>query len=135
MKKFLIDFFITFIIIFITRGISNTYISGGIAGILSFWISLYIDDLYKKLKEEISDADKMFKKLEYKKIQNEEMIWYQKKTNFISKDIIFDLEKKIIHIEISYYDKKGNLLKIEGTLTLEELQAINKKVEELKWMK
>lgn len=55
-------------------------------------------------------------------------------SGYISKDIIFDLEKKIIHIEISYYDKKGNLLKIEGTLTLEELQAINKKVEELKWI-
>lgn len=82
----------------------------------------------------MSEADKMFEELGYKKLQNEEIIWYQKKTNFISKDIIFDLEKKTIHIEISYYDKKGNLLKIEGTLTLEELQAINKKVEELKWM-
>lgn len=81
----------------------------------------------------MSEADKMFEELGYKKLEVEDVVWYQKKSNFIRKDIIFDLEKKIIHIEVSYYDKRGNLLKIEGTLTLKELQAINKKVEELKW--
>lgn len=78
-------------------------------------------------------SDKMFEELGYKKLKNEEIVWYQKKTKFITKDIIFDLEKKMIYIEISHYDKKGNLLKIEGTLTVKELQAINKKVEELDW--
>ena len=93
-------------------------------------------DIFEKtyrLKEE-SEADKMFEDLGYKKLEVEDVVWYQKKSNFIRKDIIFDLEKKIIHIEVSYCDKRGNLLKIEGTLTPQELQAINKKVEELKWM-
>lgn len=52
MKNFLIDFFITFIIIFITRGISDTYISGGIAGILSFGNYLYICNLFKYKEED-----------------------------------------------------------------------------------
>lgn len=96
--------------------------------------SVEIIEKIKKTENKLSEADKMFIELNYKKHENEEIVWFQKKINEQTfKDIIFDLEKKTINIEISYYDNYGDLLKIEGTLTLEELQAINKKVEELGW--
>lgn len=54
MKKFLIKILIAFIIVTITNLISNTYLSGGIAGILTTCSSIFIDELYKRL-EKVSD--------------------------------------------------------------------------------
>lgn len=51
MKRFLIEFLITFVIVCITRIISDTYICGGIAGILMVYSALFIDEFYKRLKE------------------------------------------------------------------------------------
>ena len=83
----------------------------------------------------MSEADKMFKELDYKMYAGENFIWYKKKLQEnIIKDIIFSIEDKEIACETDYFDKRGNLLKRDGEFTIEELQAINKKVEELGWI-
>lgn len=76
-----------------------------------------------------------FEKLGYKVkfYEEENIIWCQKKQDTIYHDIIFDLNKRKIINEILYYNKSGKLLKIEGTLELEELQIIIEVVRELNW--
>ena len=51
MKRFLIEILITSIIVFITRKISDTYICGGIAGIISTYIYLVVDEILKRLED------------------------------------------------------------------------------------
>lgn len=83
----------------------------------------------------MSEADKMFEKMGYKTRKDEEIIWFQKKLNettFI--DILFDLQKKNVSYEKLFYNKKGSLLKKESIINLQELQAINKKCKELRWL-
>lgn len=67
MKRFFIELLISSIVVFITRQISDTYTSGGIAGILSVYVTLFIQELNKRLKE--SDYYKV--KKETKKIRKE----------------------------------------------------------------
>ncbi len=67
MKKFLIEFLINFVIVCITRIISDTYICGGIAGILCVYVTLFIQELNIRLKE--SDYYKV--KEETKRIRKE----------------------------------------------------------------
>jgi len=67
-------------------------------------------------------ADEMFKELGYEKTKaNEYWIIYK---NF-RKDIDFNLKHKTIEVESQMQSEEFNM---------QELQAINKKVEELGWM-
>lgn len=54
MEKFIIKIVIELIIILVTRNISYTYICGGIAGILTVYSSITVDEFYKRL-EKVSD--------------------------------------------------------------------------------
>lgn len=67
MKRFFIELLITFIVVFITRQISDTYLCGGIAGMLCVYITLFIQELNIRLKE--SDYYKV--KEETKRIRKE----------------------------------------------------------------
>lgn len=60
MKRFLIEILITSIIVFITRKISDTYICGGIAGIISTYIYLVVDEILKRLED--TEFNEAFKK-------------------------------------------------------------------------
>ncbi len=55
MKKFLIkiliECIIAFVIVSITKAISNTYLCGGIAGILTIYSTVLVDEFYKRLEE------------------------------------------------------------------------------------
>ena len=68
-------------------------------------------------------ADEMFKKLGYEKTKvNEYWIIYKN----LKKDIDFNLKHKTIEVENQMQSEEFNM---------QELQVINKKVEELGWMK
>lgn len=83
----------------------------------------------------MNEADKMFEELDYRMYTGENFIWYKKKLQEnIIKDITFSIEDKEVACETDYFDKRGNLLKREGEFTIKELQAINKKCEELGWI-
>lgn len=69
-------------------------------------------------------ADEMFEKLEYELWTDDKEIVFYKGAN---KNIIFDKYTK----EICLIDKA----ELDIDITMQELQAINKKVEELGWMK
>lgn len=82
----------------------------------------------------MNEADRLFEELDYKMFKGENFIWYKKKLQEnIVKDMTFSLDSKKIACETDYFDKRGNLLKREGDFTIEELQAIYKKCEELGW--
>lgn len=70
----------------------------------------------------MSEADKMFEELGYKKIEDESFIRYFKESNRRCDDIMFYKRPKTVHI-----NNKWNCL------NMKLLQAINKKVEELGW--
>lgn len=69
----------------------------------------------------MSEADKMFEELGYKKHENNFGIYYYEKEDITQEylSIIFDKEDKTIHFEIY--------------ITIPELKAINEKVKELGW--
>lgn len=71
----------------------------------------------------MSEADKMFKELGYEKIENKIQITYVKPYE----NIQFLLNVK----KIEYNFLKGSTFL---TQTMEELKAINKKIEELGWL-
>ena len=82
-------------------------------------------------------ADEMFKELGYKgRYGADNLMLYEKtfevksKRKPIRKVIGFDLIKKEIYVFESYIDVKYNLF---GNVDMQELKAINKKVEELGW--
>ena len=82
-------------------------------------------------------ADEMFKELGYKrKYGSENLMIYEKtlETKFKSKPfrkvIGFDLVEKEIYVFEGYISIEYNLF---GNIDMQELQAINKKVEELGW--
>lgn len=76
----------------------------------------------------MSEADKMLEELGYVKIvENNIKILYEKEGNFWDKEISFDLIDKQIRVETS---SSGD----SESITMQELQAINKKVEELGWL-
>lgn len=74
MKRFFIELLVTFIVVFITRQISDTYLCGGIAGILSVYVTLFIQELnislkesnYYKVKEETKRIRKELKEVKRK---------------------------------------------------------------------
>ena len=77
-------------------------------------------------------ADEMLKELGYKKIEE---TWFRKEISKRTiKEIMIFKEERRIYVETFYYNNKGDLMKKEGMITAEELQAINKKVEELGWI-
>lgn len=69
----------------------------------------------------MSEADKMFEELGYNKVKENE-IWIVYKGK--AKDIDFNKKYKYIEAEQGMSSQK---------ITIQELQAINKKVEELGW--
>jgi len=80
----------------------------------------------------VSEADKMFEELGYE-IENENgFILYNKisEINDEYKAIVFNVSKGLIDIRT---DDNLNLQVITTVLNMQELKAINKKVEELGW--
>ena len=75
----------------------------------------------------MSEEDKMFEELGYVKIiENNIKILYEKEGRFWDKEISFDLMDKQIRVEMSAGDSEP--------ITMQELQAINKKCKELGWI-
>lgn len=73
-------------------------------------------------------ADEMFKELGYEILfKNEKMIQYEFEGVYMDNEIKFDLKGKTVLKEYSTGESQE--------ITIEELQAINKKVEELGWIK
>lgn len=71
-------------------------------------------------------ADEMFEKLGYEILyESKRYIRYESEGVFMDNEIIFDLQRKTI--------QKEYLTGESQEITLQELQAINKKVEELGW--
>ncbi len=89
-----------------------------------------IEIIDKEGEQIMSEADKMFEELEYKKYKSED----GNKEKYIRNGleiILFDNER---HIVTAYIWNDG-AREIPKVLDMQELQAINKKVEELKWKK
>lgn len=73
------------------------------------------------------EVDKMFEELEYVKItENNIKILYEKEGHYWDKEISFDLIDKQIRVEMSAGDSEP--------ITMQELQAINKKCKEMGWI-
>jgi len=72
-------------------------------------------------------ADEMFEKLGYKKIvENNVRIDYEKEGQFFDKEIVFGLIDKIITVELGTGESANT--------NMQELQAINEKCKELRWI-
>lgn len=75
----------------------------------------------------MSEADKMFEELGYEKIiENNIEILYEKERRFWDKEISFDLIDRQIRVEMGAGDSEP--------ITMQELQAINMKCKELKFV-
>lgn len=80
------------------------------------------------------NADEMFEKLGYKNVTNMFIGVKEKYITYGTKDddfIIFYLESKMFGI---FSEKQDNYHKKCAALNMQELQAINKKCEELGWL-
>ena len=80
----------------------------------------------------MSEADKMFKELDYKKEEDNNYILFRKELlNKEFKIIVFNLNKELIDIrtEDDYYYQT-----ITTILNMQELKAINEKCRELGWL-
>ncbi|MBR2703926.1 MAG: hypothetical protein IKE91_00465 [Clostridia bacterium] len=80
----------------------------------------------------MSEADKMFKELDYKKEEDNNYILFRKELlNKEFKIIVFNLNKALIDIrtEDDYYYQT-----ITTILNMQELKAINEKCRELGWL-
>lgn len=76
----------------------------------------------------MSEADEIFKKIEYNKIiENEKTIQYEFENIYMDNEIRFDLNAKTIIKEYSNGESQE--------ITLQELKAINLKCKELGWVK
>lgn len=72
----------------------------------------------------MSEADKMFEELGYGIVNNNLILVYERQQEYSVKDYIcFYLESKIIETQKFYCG-----------ITMQELQAINKKCEEMGWI-
>lgn len=72
-------------------------------------------------------ADEMFKELGYEKIiESNVRIDYEREGLYFDKEIVFGLIDKIICVELGTGESTN--------INMQELQAINKKVEELRWI-
>lgn len=78
----------------------------------------------KQLEEE-SPADELFEELGYEKDEDEISVYYTYKK--FGNMIVFNLKSKEIHFHSDGIDTIGSI-------TLQELKAINKKVQELGWV-
>lgn len=79
----------------------------------------------------MSKADEMFKELGYKKAEIfKGYITYRKALKGGYKEITFDLERKLLHIDTA---EEGEPNYVTTVLSLQEWEIINKKIEELKW--
>lgn len=78
----------------------------------------------------MSEADKMFEKLGYKSKMFKGYITYRKSLKNGYKEITFDLEHELLHIDTA---EEGEPNYVTTILSLKELEIINKKIEELKW--
>ena len=104
MKRFFIDLLITFIVVFITRQISDTYLCGGIAGILCVYITLFIQELnirlkesdYYKVKEEAKEINKKLKEVKRKIKALDKIINLTKKYDLEINKAEFNNEKILI---------------------------------------
>lgn len=75
----------------------------------------------------MSEADRMFEELGYEKIiENNIEILYKKERRLWDKEISFDLVEKHMRAEMS--------VGYSEPITMQELQAINKKCKELGWI-
>lgn len=84
----------------------------------------------------MSEADKLFEELGYKKIEDKHNIDFNKLYKFnngdkINEKIRFCKLDKYVHIENYNYDSGITFGKY---LDMQELKAINKKCEELEWI-
>ena len=70
----------------------------------------------------MSEADEMFEKLDYKKIEKSNKIIYREKMGLL-----------IPIAEIVFY-KNNKWIRVNFNLDMQELKAINKKCEELGWI-
>ena len=80
------------------------------------------------------NADEMFEKLGYEKQEDKYRIEYYIKQNFthfviIKKIYLYKIEKDICMEQWNVTEE----IKVSMNITMQELQAINKKVEELGW--
>lgn len=73
-----------------------------------------------------SKADEMFKKLGYKKQYENENIYYYMDVDLKDNYIVFETEYKSFTKISCYHDA--------GDITMQELQAINKKCKEMEWL-
>ena len=121
--------------------------------------SEWIEEFERNKLKQQSEADKMFEELGYiKYLDNKDILIYKKQTDFFKVSITFDKRdfKKTFYAEEGYwvannsdkwvtqefkndFDKycsaNGYWSSIWHEFTIQELQAINKNVEELKWTK
>lgn len=74
----------------------------------------------------MSKADKMFEELNYQKLQNKNIGYARKNEKEEMSAIIFFMDKKQIGVHYNNADTVG--------ITMQELQAINEKVKELRWI-
>jgi len=70
----------------------------------------------------MSKADKMFEELGYKVIKNKSLITYV--------DNISSIQFLLGYKKVEYHFLRGTTYRVQ---TMQELQAINEKVKELKW--
>lgn len=109
MKRFLIEILITSIIVFITRKISDTYICGGIAGIISTYIYLVVDEILKRLED--TEFNEAFKKA---KENNKEIRKIKRKIKVLDK--IMKIAKRY-DLEITRAENENDkLLIIRGVI-------------------
>ena len=75
----------------------------------------------------MSKADEMFEELGYEKIiESNVRIDYEKEGQFFDKEIVFELIDKIICVELGTGES--------ANINMQELQAINEKCKELRWL-
>lgn len=86
-----------------------------------------INDEVISVSEKEKTADELFKELGYKKQYENESIYYYMDIDLKDNYIVFETGYKSFAKISCYHDA--------GDITMQELQAINKKVEELGWTK
>ena len=88
--------------------------------------------LNESIKEKKSKADKMFEKLGYKKIEENDnsILYLSEKILWRTRKIRFWKDDKVIFNDLLEDDKVISSVQIG----MQELQAINEKVKELKWL-
>lgn len=80
----------------------------------------------------MKSAREMFSELEYSCKEDDDYIEYIQKIGDCTYEIAFDYDTEYIE----FYSYRGNFeKKFDTSLSMEELQAINKQVEELGWDK